>query len=190
MRIFFKLLMIALIGLGVFWLFSFVLPQGVAGILGFAAAAVLAVTAAAGKMSGRAFFAIGPVFLVWPVGAILAGQIGEYLGQDFDRAQALAWAWPLPVLAYFAHFALARSKDAARDLGAIILAGIILYSALYAVAVGQYAALGGLGLGAAVAVAVVGHHFLLPDENRRDIAVAAAVAGAAGILALVRSGLA
>jgi len=182
----FRLLLVAALGFAVFWWFSFVLPPMAAAIIGILVAVVAGATAVAGQMRLGMIAAGGPVFLAWPAGAILASMAFEAMGYTLTWVESLSFSWWLALVAYKVHFALAKNKDSARDLGAMLLGAILIYGVAAIIYTRSTFAVIGLAFGVAAAAAVVRQHLLIAPVFERYLMNVAAVSAVAGMVAGIR----
>jgi len=182
-RVFFQILLSAILAVAAYAWYGSVLPDSVAII----AAIVIGIAATYGLVMGQIRFRLllvgGPVLVAWPAGAWAARWAGEALGHSPSWAVALGWSWWAPVLAWKVHHALAEKRDQARDIGGLILGAILLY---IAAATAWNASLPGMAAAAlgGSAVALTAHQQLLvpPECERALLAFALGGLGAALIL--------
>jgi hypothetical protein len=181
-----RLLLITGLGFGVYWWFSFVLPPVAAMIVGALVAVVAGATAIAGQMKLGMLAAGGPVFLAWPAGAVIAAQVAEAMGYTLTWVESLSLSWWLALIAYKINFALAKNKDSARDLGAILLGAILIYIVAAVLLTRSTFAVIGLALGVAATAAVVRQHLLIAPVYERYLINLAGVGCIAAFVAGIR----
>jgi len=182
-RIFFQILLSAILAVAAYAWYGSVLPDSVAII----AAIVIGIAATYGLIMGQLRFGLllvgGPVLMAWPAGAWVAKLSGDALGHALSWPVSLGWSWWAPVLAWKVHYALAEKRDQARDMGGLIVGGILLY---IAAATAWNASLPGMAAAAigASAVALTAHQQLLvpPEVERALLALGLGGIGAALIL--------
>lgn len=181
-----RLLLVAAFGFVVYWWFSFVLPPIAAMLVGALVAGVAGVTALTGQMKLSVLATGGPVFLAWPAGAILAAEGAEWLGYSLTWVESLSLSWWLALIAYQFHFALAKNKDSARDLGAMLLGVILIYTVAAIIYTRSTFAVVGLAFGVAAVAATVRQHLLIAPVFERYLMQVSAVGVVAGVVAGVR----
>lgn len=181
-----RLLLVAGLGVAVYWWFSFVLPPVAAILVGALVAGVAGFTALVGQMKIGMLAAGGPVFLAWPAGAILAAEGAEWLGYSLTWVESLSLSWWLALIAYKFHFALAKNKDSARDLGAILLGVILIYTVAAIIYTRSTVAVVGLAFGVAAVAATVRQHLLIAPMFERYLMQVAAVGIVAGVIGGLR----
>lgn len=188
-KVIFQLVVCLLIGWAAYAWYALVLPDSAALIIALLlSGAALFSLLSQGLKIQRALLG-GAVLALWPAGALAAGWAAEMLEHPISETAALAAAWPVALLAAKGSFAMAEKRDRARDLGNLSLGAVALYSVLAAAWVGEPLAMAFAAFGAGVIAANAAQQMILPPGHERFIMLFAKLAGAAGVLLLVRAWL-
>lgn len=187
MAFFFKLLLAAAFGLGVYYYYGTIMPAPVALVFACLVAMLLVWGAIAGKLSLNFLAFGGPVVATWPLGAILYRAAAGEFGFGLTWAQGLAGGWWLPMAAYAIEFAMSKERERARDLGGLVVGLILVYTVGVAVILADMPALAVASLGAAAGAIVIRQHLLISPENQQRLGLAAGAAAVAAGLAAARA---
>ena len=179
LMMFLRLAIVALVAAAANWYYGLILPAGAALVFAvlIGGAALFALVASQLKFSMA--LAGGVVIFTWPAGALAASAALEAIGAAPDRYLAIAAAWPLPLLAAKASFALAEKRDRARDLGGLALGVIAVYTVAAAAISGSSLALGLASLGAGAIALNAAHSLILPPPQEQFLKISAAGAALA-----------
>lgn len=182
------LVVIGLAALAHAW-YGMVMPPTVAMIMALLIGGFAAFSMLSGNLRFSRALLGGAVFVVWPVGVLLAQEAAGWMGARLTEHEALAAAWPAALLAGKGSFALAEKRDRARDIGNLSLGVIAIYTAWVATWSGQPMAMMFAALGVAAISANARQQIILPPQHKKFMSMLAQIAAGAAIMLLVRVAL-